>query len=78
MNSASKNLCGGNIARLRAQQSPELTQEALAAKVQRQGVELDRVAIAKIETQKRRIYDFEVVAIAKSLKVSPLTLLGCE
>lgn len=75
MESESKNVCGKNIAKLRSNHSPELTQEALAAKVQRLGLEMDRAAIAKIETQKRRVYDFEILTLAKALKVSPLTLL---
>lgn len=75
MESESKNLCGTNLAKLRAQHTPPLTQEALAAKVQRLGLEIDRAAIAKIETQNRRVYDFEILPLAKALNVSPLTLL---
>jgi len=72
------NICGKNIAKLRTESTPLLTQESLAAKVQRLGIEIDRAAIAKIETQKRRVNDFEVVAIAQALNVSPLTLLESE
>ncbi len=72
------NLCGEQIAKLRSSHTPSLTQEELAAKLQRAGLDLDRAAIAKIETKKRRIYDYEVIIFAKVLNVSPLTLLGYE
>jgi hypothetical protein len=55
-----------------------MTQEALAAALQRDGLDIDRAAIAKIETQRRRVYDIEVLAFSKILKVTPNHLLQGE
>ncbi|GAA5497324.1 hypothetical protein Rhal01_03517 [Rubritalea halochordaticola] len=74
----SLNCCGEHLAKLRASHKPPLTQELLATKVQRLGLDIDRAAIAKIETQKRRVYDTEIIPLAKALGVNPLTLLTGE
>ena len=73
-----KNICGENIAKARNQLQSPMTQEQLAAKLQQIGVDIDRATVAKIETKHRRVYDYEVLAFAKVLNVSPLTLLGHE
>ena len=39
------------------------------------GVGLDRAAIAKIQRNLRDVADYELVAIARALKVSPMRLL---
>jgi hypothetical protein len=44
----------------------------LAAK----GILLDRSAISRIETHSRYLMDYEIVAIAKSLKISVSWLFG--
>lgn len=74
----SKNICGPIISRLRAQENPPITQEDLAARIQTHGLEIDRVTVAKIETQRRRVFDYEILAFAKALKVKPATLFGDE
>ncbi len=76
MNTDTVNVCGPNIARLRSQAKPPLTQESLAAKMQTLGAELDRATIAKIETQKRKVFDTEIILFAKALNVSPQSLLN--
>jgi hypothetical protein len=58
--------------------SPPLTQDQLAGRLAAQGVELDRVAIAKIEVGIRCAFDFEVKALAAALKVDANWLLGIE
>ncbi len=73
-----KNICGRVIAKLRSQANPPVTQESLVAKLQVNGLDLDRASLAKIETQKRRVYDYEVVAIAKALNTNPADLLVDE
>jgi len=73
-----KNICGEQIAKIRSAQVPALTQEQLTAKVQSLGLDIDRAAIAKIETKQRRVYDYEVVIFAKALNISILELLGNE
>jgi hypothetical protein len=44
-------------------------------RIEKLGVGLDRAAIAKIERNLRYVADYELVALAKALKVSPLRLL---
>jgi hypothetical protein len=40
------------------------------------GIQLDRVAIAKIETGRRCVFDFELKAIADALEIDPAVLLA--
>jgi len=42
-----------------------LTQEYLTARLNIQGVEIDRPMLTKIENQTRELYDYEICAIAK-------------
>lgn len=56
---------------------PNLTQENLAAKLDFMDIKLDRISISRIESGDRFVFDYEVVALAKSLEVSlDLLLLG--
>ncbi|MCH7225099.1 hypothetical protein MLD59_03080 [Verrucomicrobiaceae bacterium E54] len=53
-----------------------LTQEQLAAKLQLAGLHsVDRVAVAKIESQIRSVFDFELAVIAQVLGVDASALL---
>ncbi len=47
----------------------------LAARCRRWGWDLSRETLAKIETQLRWVSDFEMVCLAKALRVEPETLL---
>ncbi len=62
------------LARQRAR--PPITQTDLAARLQVQGLRLERVAISKIEIGYREVTDVEAVAIAKALGVSISWLFG--
>ena len=68
-----RNSIGPQLRRLRNQRN--LTQDALAAKLQRAGLDLDRTALAKIEIQLRSVFDFELAMIARVLGVSTEALL---
>ncbi len=57
---------------------PPLTQDQLSGRLASEGVQLDRVAIAKIETGIRCAFDFEVRALASVLKVDANWLLAIE
>ena len=70
------NLVGPRVKLARTMGVPKTTQAQLAAKVQLQGVQLDRVAISKIETGYRRVTDRELVVLARALGVSVAWLLG--
>ena len=47
-----------------------LSQDALAGRLTKRGISLDRSAISRIESRERYVMDYEAVAIAKCLKVS--------
>lgn len=69
-----RNLVGPKIRKTR--EKLDLTQDQLAAKLQMEGLEtFDRVVVAKIESQIRSVYDFEVIVISKVLRLEPGELL---
>jgi len=74
-NGNANNLSGENIARIRKEISPAVSQRALADMLQLHGIDVDKNAIQRIECGKRFITDIELVAIAEVLKVSVLDLL---
>jgi hypothetical protein len=47
-----------------------LSQDQLSGRLAKVGITIDRAGISKIETGIRGIYDFELKALAKILKVS--------
>lgn len=76
--SALKNIVGRRVARARRDRRPALTQDALSGRLARKGIQLDRAAIAKIETNHRRVLDYELKAMADVLDVDVNWLLGNE
>ena len=68
MNKAIEKKVGENIRVLREQR--KMTQDLLAAKMQLQGCEITRSAIAKIEVGQRHLYPDEVILIKKILNAS--------
>jgi hypothetical protein len=77
-NRKSRNIVGKRAKEARQFHSPPLTQDQVAGKLAAEGVQLDRVAIAKIETGIRCAFDFEVRALAAALKVDANWLLGID
>lgn len=71
-----KNLCGDRIrlARLKGR----ITQSELAARLQVEGVMLERDSISRIEIGTRFVTDYELKVIAKILKVTVEWLLEEE
>ena len=65
---ARNNMCGNNIARLRKELG--LSQRGLAAKLQVNGLDLDKNAIQRIESGKRFITDIELFRLCKTLNCS--------
>ena len=63
------NICGVEIARRRSLIKPYVSQNALAAKLQIMGLDLDKNAIQRIECGKRYINDIELMAFAKVFKI---------
>lgn len=71
-----KNISGERIREARLKK--RLTQEDLAARVQVEGVIMERDSISRIEIGTRFIPDYEIPVFARVLGVSVLWLLGIE
>jgi len=74
--SKSRNIIGERVKEGRQLFSPPLTQDQLSGRLAKEGVQVDRVALAKIESGLRCAFDFEVKALASVLKVDANWLLG--
>mgnify|MGYP002866534424 CR=1 FL=1 len=72
----SKNISGDRIHTARCQQ--RLTQSDLAAKMQVNGIILERDSISRIEIGTRFVADYELMVFAKVLSVSVEWLLGMQ
>jgi HTH-type transcriptional regulator, cell division transcriptional repressor len=70
------NVLGSRIRQGRESLKPPLTQNDLAAKMGVLGVDVDRPTVTRIEAGKRYLRDYEIVVIAKVLKVSVAWLFG--
>ena len=68
MNIAIEKQIGKNIKRLR--ENAGMTQELLSAKMQLQGCDITRSAVAKIEVGQRHLYPDEIILIKEILGVS--------
>jgi transcriptional regulator with XRE-family HTH domain len=74
-NGSSNNIAGKNIAKIRKEITPVMSQRALADKMQLFGIDLDKNAIQRIECGKRFITDIELLAFSKVLNTSLEKLL---
>ena len=73
---ARRNITGERARLARERAKPLITQADLAARLQVEGLRLERVTISKIETGYREVTDVEASAIAKALGVTVSWLLG--
>ncbi len=73
---ARRNVIGERVRLAREKAKPLITQADLAARLQIEGLRLERVTISKIETGYREVTDVEAMAIAKALGVTISWLLG--
>lgn len=71
-----RNLIGGRIRKARLACSPPVTQEDLAGRLAARGISIDQTAVSRIENNSRYLMDYEIIAIAKALKVSVSYLFG--
>jgi transcriptional regulator with XRE-family HTH domain len=69
-----RNVIGAKLRKIRLAKKPEITLEDLAGRLAARGVHLDRSAIGRIENEKRYVLDYELKALADSLRVSLLEL----
>jgi len=71
-----KNIVGERIRKARLSARPKITQNDLVARLQILGYDkIDRVKISRIENDLTPVLDYEVVALAKALKVKVSWLL---
>ena len=61
----SNNLCGKNVARLRREYKPPLTQRELAKNIQLIGYDVDHHFVRRIENGERFVTDIELCILAK-------------
>ena len=69
-----KNICGARVKEARKKQG--LSQENLAARLQVEGIVIERDSISRIEIGTRFVADYELSALARILGVSVDYLLG--
>ena len=67
-NDGKNNICGKNVARLRKELN--ISQRALADKLQILGIDIDKNAIQRIEAGKRFVTDIELKALSSLYNVS--------
>ena len=68
MNKEVEKAVGANIRRLR--EKADITQEQLSARLQVNGCDITRSALAKIEVGQRHLYPDEIILLKKLLNVS--------
>ena len=68
MNKEVEKAVGNNIRRLR--EKADITQEQLSARLQVNGCDITRSALAKIEVGQRHLYHDEIILLKKLLNVS--------
>ncbi len=68
-----RNAVGPQIRKLRVER--KWTQDQLAARLQLAGLDFDRVTVAKVESQIRSVFDFELVVVADVLGAPAADLL---
>jgi transcriptional regulator with XRE-family HTH domain len=70
----SKNICGARVKEARKKEG--LSQEMLAARLQTEGVNIERDSVSRIEIGARFVADYELAVLCRVLNVSPAYLLG--
>ena len=71
-----RNLIGARVTQARLRQGMKQTE--LLVRLQLAGIEISVPALSLLEGQKRPVFDFELVALAKALDVSVEWLLGID
>lgn len=71
-----KNICGPRVHE--ARRRLKLTQSQLAARLQVEGIIIERDSVSRIEIGTRFVSDYELKALSEILKVSVSWLLGTE
>lgn len=74
--SKDKNIIGRRVRLARVSMSPPVSQDDLAGRLARLGVQITQTGISKIENRSRYVMDYEAQTLAKALKVSVAWLYG--
>ena len=72
----SKNICGARVKE--ARKKLRLSQEDLAARLQVEGVIIERDSVSRIEIGTRFVADYELLALCRALNVSLEYLLSVD
>ena len=70
-----KNIVGKRVQEAQHKFRPSLSQEELAVRLELDGWKISRGTLSKIEVGIRQVTDFEVMVLARTLKVPPEWLL---
>lgn len=73
-----RNIVSGRLRQARLAFDPPLTQDDLSGRLAVKGLLLDRVAITKIESGQRCVFDFELPMLAEVLEIDVRWLLGID
>ena len=71
-----KNLCGEKV--YQARKKLKISQTTLAARLQVEGLNLERDSVSRIEIGTRFVADYEIAILCKVLNVTPEYLLGLD
>jgi transcriptional regulator with XRE-family HTH domain len=70
-----RNVTGKRIRRARLAAKPPVSQEDLSGRLAVLGVILDQGAISRVEREERYLMDYELLAIARALRIKPSSLV---
>jgi hypothetical protein len=70
-----RNVTGKRIREARLSAKPPVSQEDLSGRLAGLGVILDQGAISRVESEERYLMDYELISIARALRVKPSTLI---
>lgn len=70
-----KNIVGPKVRKVRQGLKPTCTQEDLSGRLAKLEIKMDRTAVARLEMGDRYVMDYELVALAKALRVDVGELL---
>ena len=71
-----KNLIGERVRQARIALSPKVSQEDVAGRLAKLGIQITQTSLSKIENRSRYVMDYEAAALAKVLKTSVAWLYG--
>ena len=70
-----RNVTGKRIRHARLAAKPAVSQEDLSGRLAVLGVILDQGAISRVEREERYLMDYELLAIARALRIKPSSLV---